>query len=114
MNKNIKQLLIILFIGVILFYGVPSIGRIVSTDLGMFFFVLSLLILNPLYSSISSFIYAFCNNKIEWFLPILIGLLFVPSIFIFYNSSAFVYSAAYALISFIAMISGRLINNSKG
>lgn len=109
MNNRIKQLTIVLFMGLVLFYGLPLIAKIIPSDFGLLFFIMLLLILNPIYSFASSLLYT-RSNGIKWYIPALIGILFTPTVFIFYNDSAGIYIIAYVVISIIGSVIGFVIH----
>ena len=50
------------------------------------------------------------NNKIKYCYPILVALLFIPSIWIYYNESALIHSVWYLVISAIGLLIGMAIN----
>ena len=50
----------------------------------------------------------YIDSKIKWFYPVIVSLLFIPSIFIYYNSSAFIYCIWYLIDSFIGVLIGYL------
>lgn len=51
-----------------------------------------------------------CKNKIKYLYPIFIAVLFIPSVYIYYNESALIHSIWYLIISFIGIIIGSVIN----
>lgn len=61
-------------------------------------FMLILLIIVPLTCFLASLLYGM-NNGWNWHFSIIVGLLFIPTIFIYYNSSAWVYIVGYGMIS---------------
>jgi hypothetical protein len=48
------------------------------------------------------------KNSFKWYYPAAVALLFVPTIFIFYNSTAWVYIIAYGLIALAGNYIGKL------
>lgn len=112
LNKCVKQLIIITFLGLILFYGVPFIVKLIPPTSGMVFFIILLFIINPIYTLVSSF-FLVKNNGLKWYLPILIGVLFAPTILIFYNDSASIYIIAYIIISIIGSLIGWYTKKTK-
>jgi len=102
MKKYIKEI-IISILQLLLFYIFPmfvdsssAIGMVFSIIIGTF--ILSLLI------GILS------NNKIKYFYSILTAIIFIPSVFIYYNESAFIHSLWYLVIASIGLFIGSLIN----
>ena len=101
MKKHTKEL-IILILQLIMFYLFPltagptdAIGMVVLIILATF--VLSLIL-----GSIS-------ENKLRFIYPLLVAILFIPSVFIYYNETALIHSVWYLVISALGMISGLLI-----
>ena len=102
MKVKIKEI-IILIIQLFMFYIYPLFMG--PTDaMGMVFIIwLSTIILG-------FFIAVLSNNKIKYLYPILISLLFIPSIFIYYNSSALIHSVWYLVSSSIGLLIGSIIH----
>lgn len=94
--KYLKEI-IILLIQLFMFYIFPLFSG--PTDaMGMvFIIILTTFILSIVLSIIS-------KNKIKYFYPIIIALLFIPSIFIYYNESVLVHSLWYLVISLTGII----------
>lgn len=86
----------------------PILGILFPNTAGMFVFVLDLLVLNPLYVFITNLIISETGNY-KGYMPVLIGILFLPTVFIFYNSSALIYIAIYIGLGFIASLIGNFI-----
>ena len=93
---------IILLIQLFMFYIFPLFAG--PTDaIGMVILILlSTLLLSMILASIS-------DKKIKYLYPIIIAVLFIPSVFIYYNESALVYSLWYLVVSTIGMLFGMLI-----
>lgn len=102
MKKYLKELTI-LFIQLFMFYIYPLFTG--PTDaMGMVFIIwLSTIILGTIIASIS-------NKNIKYLYPIVISLLFIPSIFIYYNSSALIHSLWYLASSSFGILVGVIIN----
>jgi len=77
-------------------------------------FMLILIVLIPFICFLTSLVYGL---KQDWnFLyPIIVGLLFAPTVFLYYNSSAWVYIVGYSFLSFVGIYIGKSIkdNNRK-
>lgn len=86
----------------IAFYIVPM--PIKDTGSGMFI----LLIVIPLITLITSIIYGL-RNTFDFIYPLLVAILFIPTLFIYYNISAWVYIIAYSLIALIGEILGKTL-----
>jgi len=101
MKKYIKEVVVIL-LQIFIFYLLPQrIGNIGA--LGMVF----LLLLTTFILSI--FVGCIIKKKIKYFYPILVALLFIPTIWIYYNESAFVHSLWYLVVSYVGLFIGTII-----
>lgn len=102
MKKNLKEI-IILFLQMFMFYIFPLFAG--PTDaMGMVFLIwLSTIFLGIIISIIS-------DNKIKYFYPLIISILFIPTVFIYYNESALVHSLWYLVSSSIGLLIGLFIN----
>jgi len=99
--KNYIKEIIILIIQLFIFYVYPL---FVGEAMEMVFFIwISTIILGLLIRLISA-------NKIKYLYPIVISILFIPSIFIYYNSSALIHSVWYLVSSGIGMLIGSIIH----
>lgn len=83
-----------LLVCAIAFYVLPLLGK----DTGSF--ILILLIIIPVICFITSLFYGI-KNGFDFIFSVIVGILFIPTIFIYYNSSAWVYIIGYAIISLI-------------
>ena len=106
MKNNIKKYLkeiIILIIQLFMFYIFPLFAG--PTDaMGMvFIIIITTFILSTIIGTIP-------KHKIKYLYPITISLLFIPSIFIYYNESALIHSLWYLVISTIGIIIGLIFN----
>ena len=102
MKKYSKEILI-LFIQLFMFYIFPLFMYLYG-PIGMITIILLVsLILSILLSIIS-------RNKIKYFYPLIISILFIPSIFIYYNESALVHSIWYLIVSTCGVLIGISIN----
>ena len=105
MKKYLKEI-IILLLQVFMFYISPLFAGPTDT-MGMVFLIwLSTIILGLLITIIS-------DNEIKYAYPFIIAVLFIPSVFIYYNESALVHSIWYLVSSSIGMLLGIVINLIK-
>ena len=105
MQKYIKEI-IILLIQIFMFYIFPLFAG--PTD------AMGMVVLIILVTFILSLILGFISKtKIKYLYPVAISLLFIPSIFIHYNSSALIHALWYLVISFTGVIVGTIISNLK-
>lgn len=102
MKKYLKEIIIVL-LQLFMFYISPLFAG--PTDaMGMvLFIILATLLLATILGIIS-------NNKIKYSYPILVALLFVPSIWLYYNESALIHSIWYLVISLVGLLIGTAIN----
>ena len=49
------------------------------------------------------------KEKIKYLYPIIVSLLFIPTVYIYYNESALIHSIWYFVVSFIGIILGTLL-----
>ena len=101
MKKIIKEI-IILLIQLFMLYIFPLFAG--PTDaMGMvILIILATFILSIIIGSIS-------KEKIKYLYPIIISILFIPSVFIYYNKSALIHSIWYWVISTIGLLVGTII-----
>lgn len=101
MKKNLKEI-IILMIQIFMFYIFPLFAG--PTDaMGMVFLIIITTFLLSLILGI------FSKNKYKYFYPVIVALIFMPSIFIYYNSSALVHSIWYLIDSSLGLSIGIII-----
>lgn len=98
MKKYIKEIIIVL-IQLFMFYIFPLFAG--PTDaMGMVFLILlSTFILSILVSII-------VTKKIKYLYPIITSIIFIPSVFIYYNESALIHSLWYLVVSSVGIIIG--------
>ena len=96
---KIKKNWIYYLIIFIAFYLVPILIK--DTGSGMFI----LLIVIPL---ITSIIYGL-RNTFDFIYPLIVAILFIPTLFIYYNTSALVYVIAYSMIAVIGELLGKTL-----
>ena len=99
MKKSVKSIIIFLLINIALFYILPPL--IVDTGSAM----IVLLAMLPLSCLLVAVIYG-CLNSFHISYPILVALAFTPTIWIYFNESAWVYIPAYGAIALIGNLIG--------
>lgn len=99
MKDRIKDMSIYLTVIIFCFYFMPILIR----DTGSAMFVLLLLI--PLVIMIDGFVFGM-KKGFDIIFPIVVGLLFIPTVFIYYNSSSWPYSIIFGGISLVASFIG--------
>ncbi|MGI6705887.1 MAG: hypothetical protein ACOX6S_06375 [Clostridia bacterium] len=99
---RLKQMLAYLLVTAAAFYLLPLFG----SDTGSFMFIL--LIAIPLISFIAALLYG-RRWGFDFSYWIIVAVLFVPTIFIYYNSSAWIYIVVYGVIALIGTAVGSLV-----
>lgn len=104
MLKNRKPLWIILA-QAFLFYLFPMIAK----PFGPMGMVLVLVIAT---FALARFMGRITAGKAKWLYPVLVAILFVPTVFIYYNESALVQAIWYFVVSLLGLVIGTLENSS--
>ena len=101
MKRYLKEI-IILLIQLFMFYIFPLFAG--PTDaMGMvLIIIISTFVLSILIASIS-------KEKLKYLYPLIIAVLFIPSLYIHYNDSALIHSVWYFVVSSIGMCIGTII-----
>ena len=99
---KIKKNWVYYFIIFITFYLIPIL--IQDTESGMFI----LLIVIPLITLITSIIYGL-RNVFDFIYPLIVAILFIPTLFIYYNASAWTYILVYSMIAVIGELLGKTL-----
>ena len=100
--EKLKKNWIYYLIIFIAFYIVPMLIK----DTGSAMFIL--LIVIPLITLITSLVYGL-RNTFDFIYPLVIAILFVPTLFIYYNTSAWVYIISYSIIAVIGELLGKTL-----
>ena len=105
MKKLWKHLLIYFCIALCLFYLLPWIGTAAGSSLS--FILVTLLLINPLFCLASGIIFSLTAG-FSLYLPLLLGLSFLPSVFLFYNETALLYALLYFGLALLGICAGPL------
>ena len=100
--EKLKKNWIYYFIMFIAFYLVPILIK--DTGSGMTI----LLIVIPLITLITSLIYGL-RNTFDLVYPLIVAILFIPTLFIYYNTSAWIYIIVYSVIAVIGELIGKIL-----
>ena len=101
MKKYLKEI-IILIIQLIVFYLLPLTAGPADT--------MGLIVLIILCTFILSFILGIISKeKIKYLYPIIISIIFIPTVFIYYNDTALIYILWYLTDSYIGLLIGSSI-----
>lgn len=106
MKKYLKEI-VILIIQLFMFYIFPLFAG--PTDvMGMvFLIILATLVLSMVIGSIS-------NEKVKYLYPIIVAVVFVPSVYIYYNESAMIHSVWYFVVSTVGLLVGAIVHRAFG
>ncbi len=104
--KKIRETSVYLTIIGLAFYVLPLFIK--DTGSGMFF----LLMLIPMICFLTSFIYGM-KHSFSLIYSLAVMVLFIPTIFIFYNESAAIYSFIYGVITLVGSFSGNLVSKKN-
>ena len=99
--RYIKEI-IILALQLFMFYIFPLFMYLYEPIGTVMLIIFTTFILAMLLSIIS-------KNKIKYLYPLVISILFIPSIFIYYNESALVHSIWYLVVSAIGLLIGTIM-----
>jgi Ca2+/Na+ antiporter len=102
--KEFKRMTPYVLICAAAFYLLPLLGNSTGS------FITILLIVIPLTCFATSFLYGH-NNGWNFIFPIIIAVIFIPTIFIYFNSTAWVYSVVYSLIAAVGVLIGKTLKN---
>ena len=105
MKRFIKEI-IILIIQMFMFYMFPVFAG--PTDaMGMVFIIIFITLL------LSAILGGISKEKIKFLYPVVIAILFIPSVYIYYNVSALVHAIWYLVISTIGILLGTVTRIKK-
>lgn len=105
MKKYTKEL-IVLFVQLFMFYVFPLFMYLYEPMGIVFIILLMTFILSIIFSIVS-------QKKIKYLFPFTISILFVPSVYIYYNESALVHSIWYLITSLLGIFIGNIVNLLK-
>lgn len=105
MKTNLDHFMLIVIIALILYNAVPLyLDNLIMEDKELLI-KFSLMGVNTVYCFVSNYFYS-KNNGLNLYLSILLGLLFLPTSFIFYDGKLFNYILIYIVVSIIANLLG--------
>lgn len=101
MKRYLKEI-IILLLQLFMFYIFPLFAG--PTDvIGM---VVLIIVATLLFSAVIGFL---SDKKMKYLYPIITAILFVPSVFIYYNETALIHSVWYLVVSSVGMLIGAIL-----
>ena len=104
MRKFVKEI-IILVVQSAVFYLVPLFGM-TDNPMGMVLLIVLLTL------GLSLILGAVSKEKIKYLYPVIISVLFIPSVFIYYNETALVHALWYLVVSLVGVAIGTVINKA--
>lgn len=117
-NKNkknfngIMKTIIILIIVSLLIYNIRPISSVIFPIIADYLFMIDLWFINPLYALISSIIMS-KKYGFNILIVLLISILFIPTILLYYNTTALIYVIIYFLLAFIGGFIGGFIYKKR-
>ena len=106
MKKYLKEI-VILFIQLFMFYIFPLFAGPTDTIAMVLLILVSTLVLAIIMG-------AFSKGKVKFLYPVIVAVLFIPSVFIYYNESALVHSMWYLVVSCGGLLTGISIRKLAG
>ena len=107
-----KSIVILIIITLLIYNIIPIINAMFPSSIINYTFLTDLWITNSLYALISSTIMSKKYSFNIWII-LLITILFVPTMLIFYNTSASIFMIVYFVLAFIGSLIGRFIYIKK-
>lgn len=102
MNKYLKEIVAVLT-QILVFYVSPLFAGPTDT--------MGVIVLMLILTLTTSIIYGIVSNeKIKYLFPVIVALVYLPTVFIYFNESALVHTAWYLIISMVGIIVGTVIN----
>jgi len=108
-KRTALRMLPFLLVCLLVFFVVPIIS-IATDSFDTGFLMIMLLVFFPVICFVVSSVYGFFNafRAIQLLFPVFVGILFLATLFIFYNATGLIYVAVYASISLVGMLLGNL------
>lgn len=103
-----KSIIKIIVITLIVYNAIPIINVIIPQS-QFYTFLMDIWIINSLWALIASIF--FCKKKVfKIYMPLLLAILFIPTMFIFYNTSATIFVIIYFILALLGSCIGGIIN----
>ena len=101
MKKFMKEITLFI-IQLLIFYLFPLFAKQIDAIGMVLILITATFVLSALMGIIST-------NKIKYFYPLITAILFIPSVFIYYNESALIHSVWYFVVSVVGTAIGTVI-----
>lgn len=106
-----KKIIVIIILSLVIYNIIPILNDIFPKTT-TYTFLLDLWFINSLYSLIVAIV--FCKKYgFKIWISIIIALLFLPTMFIFYNKTAYIYMIVYFIFALIGTFIGGILNRYK-
>lgn len=103
-----KKILLLIIITLICYNLIPGINAMFNLN----FMLFDALIINAILIPMITFIYTY-NNKFKWYIPLVMTLLFIPTMLLFYNTSAAIYLIFYLATNYLGAILAKILTNKQ-
>lgn len=110
MKQEEKNIIVITLITIFIFNLFPTIAKFYPSVMSIYIVFLGLIAINSAYCFLICMVYSL-KEGYKWYLPFLTGLLFIPTMFIFYDISSIVYIALYIFVGCVGNLIGGLISD---
>lgn len=107
-----KKSLIIIIVGSLFFFNIVPIINLINPDMMEYTLFLDLLITNTIYVTFSSCYFNYKFGKKYW-IALVLPAIFIPTMFIFYNTSTLIYLIMYVVVSFIGAVIGSKVKKQQ-
>lgn len=107
----ILSVTIIILLALIGYNIIPLINRLLEWTYE-YTFLMDFMVINPLVALVCGIIFGLIHGFRIWGV-LLIGILYLPTVFIFYNSSALIYTLLYLLAALIGCTLGAFIHQRR-
>lgn len=111
-NTMIRTIIILIVIS-LLIYNIRPISSIIFPIFADYLFIIDLWVINSLYALISSIIIS-KKYGFNILIVLLIAILFIPTMLIYYNTTALIYVFIYFILALIGAFIGGVIYKRKG
>ncbi|MEA5026602.1 hypothetical protein SDC9_107606 [bioreactor metagenome] len=112
MRKELPRMLIYAIISLLVFNFIPVLAIIFPESVAYYSFLLDIWIIVPIYVFVLGIAVSAINDMCVY-LPVLVGVCYIPTMLIFYNDSIMPFIIAYVLLNFIGGFLGTYLYRSR-